>query len=358
MTDYFEQQLREKFVQIEEIDSSFMVQVEKRWDTLCKPLKSLGKLEEMVTRLGGMTRNVFPKSDKKAVLIMAADNGVVLEGVTQTGQEVTRLVVENMTKGNSAVCIMAKRNHADVIPIDIGIADDPIGDTIIQKKFRYGTGNIRIEQAMTREEAARAILSGMEVVQELTEKGYDTFAVGEMGIGNTTTSSAICAAYFGYEAEEVTGRGAGLSFEGVQKKQQVIKDALKLHKPDRNDPLDLLCKIGGLDIAGMVGCYIGGAICQKPMIIDGLISSVAALLAVSLEPKVKDYLFPSHCSKEPAGKRLLEELKLEPYLQMEMCMGEGTGAVLVFSLIDLALACYKEIPMFEENHIEAYVPLF
>lgn len=365
MKKEYEQQLKEQIMQIHCIDYEKMERVKKRWDQLCKPLKSLGKLEQIVIQLSGITRSENPCSRKKAVVIMAADHGVVEEGVTQTGQGVTRSVVESMTKGGSAVCIMAKQNGADVFPVDLGIATDPIPfqlegkeeNPIIRKKIRYGTGNIKKEIAMTREEAARAILAGIDVIKELSHKGYDTFAVGEMGIGNTTISSAICSAYFNCDVEDVTGRGAGLSSEGFKKKQKVIKEALQLHKPDSSDPLDLLFKVGGLELAGMVGCYLGGAIEQKPVIMDGFISSVAALLATLLESKVKDYLLPSHCSKEPAGQRLLAELQMEPYLQMDMCMGEGTGAVLVFPLIDTALACYKQIPMFEENKIEPYVPL-
>lgn len=354
---YYEKQVNTVIHSVEPLCKESMDEVKKKWDTLCKPIKSLGKLEEMVIQLGGIRRTEHPKSRKKAVIIMAGDHGIVEEGVTQTGQEVTKSVVESMTRKASAVCIMAELNHADVFPVDIGIASDPSGENVIRKKVRYGTNNFKKEKAMTREEAAQAVFYGIETVQELVQKGYDTFAIGEMGIGNTTTSSAICAAYFQCHAKEVTGRGAGLTSEGLERKIAVIEEALALHKPDTNDVFDVLSKIGGLDIAGMTGCFLGAALHRKPIIMDGLISSVSALLAVELCPTCKEYILPSHCSKEPAGRRILEKLDVEPYFLMDMCMGEGTGAVMAFSVLEYALACYNKIPRFEENKIEQYVPL-
>ena len=354
---YYEEQVTKLMESVEPVCKKSKEDVKSRWDLLCKPIRSLGKLEDIVIQLGGIRRSEFPKSRKRAVIIMSGDHGIVEEGVTQTGQEVTRSVVENMTKKASAVCVMAELAKADVIPVDIGIASDPKGANILRKKVRYGTNNFRKEEAMTREEAAQAIFYGIETVKELVGNGYDTFAIGEMGIGNTTTSSAICAAYLQCDAEEVTGRGAGLTSEGLKKKVLVIEEALALHKPNIDDVFDVLSKIGGLEIAGMTGCFIGAALYRRPMIMDGFISSIAALLAIELCPMCKEYILPSHCSKEPAGKQILDKIGMEPYFMMDMCMGEGTGAVMTFSMIDYALDCYHKIPKFEENNIEKYVPL-
>lgn len=353
----YERELKNLISSIEPICKEYMEEVEAHWDTLCKPLKSLGRLEELVITLGGIRRSEYPKSRKKAVIIMAGDHGIVEEGVSQTGQEVTRAVVESMTRQSSAVCVMAQLNQADVIPVDIGMAMDSNEKGIIRKKVRYGTGNFLKEDAMTREEACLAILHGIELTKELVSEGYDTFAIGEMGIGNTTTSSALCSAYFGCDAKEVTGRGAGLSKEGVNHKIQVINEAIARRKPEKEDVLDLLSKVGGLEIAGMVGCFLGAALYRKPMFMDGFISSVSALLAIKLCPTCKEYILPSHCSKEPAGKKVLSAIGVEPYFQLDMCMGEGTGAVMGFSILDYALACYNKIPKFQENKIEPYVPL-
>ena len=354
---YYEIELKRFIDSVEPLCEESMEEVKRRWDTLCKPLNSLGKLEDLVVTLGGIRRSEYPKSRKKAVIIMAADHGIVEEGISQTGQEVTKAVVESMTRNSSAVCIMAKLNGADVIPVDIGMATDSNEKGIIQKKVRYGTGNFRKEEAMTREEAALAILNGMELTKELISEGYDTFAIGEMGIGNTTSTSALCAAYFGCDAKEVTGKGAGLSKEALERKIQVINEALVKHNPKRDDVLDLLSKVGGIEIAGMIGCFLGAALYRKPMFMDGFISSMAALLAIELCPMCRGYILPSHCSKEPAGKKVLEAIGVEPYFLMDMCMGEGTGAVMGFSVLDYALACYNKIPKFKENHIEPYVPL-
>lgn len=354
---YYEEQVIKLMDSVEPVCKQSMEEVRSHWNTLCKPLGSLGKLEDIVVQLGGIRRTEYPKSRKKAVIIMAADHGIVEEGVTQTGQEVTRSVVENMTRKASAVCVMAELNQADVFPVDIGIASDPEGETIIRKKVCYGTNNFKKQAAMTREEVAQAILYGIETVKELVQKGYDTFAIGEMGIGNTTTSSAITAAYFQCPAKEVTGRGAGLTTKGLERKITVIEEALAFHKPNVEDMIDILSKIGGLDIAGMAGCFIGAALYRKPMIMDGFISTVSAMLAIKLCPICKEYMLPSHCSKEPAGKKVLEEIGLEPYFMMDMHMGEGTGAVMAFSVLDYALTCYNRIPKFEENKIEKYVPL-
>ena len=343
--------------EIKPLDEKAMELCAKRWNTLGKPLYSLGRLEEMVIRMAGIYRHPMAKPGKKAVVVMAADNGVVAEGVTQTGQEVTKIVTENMTKHNASVCILSSISGADVYPVDVGIVTDVENPKVINKKVKYGTDNMLHGPAMTREEAVEAILAGIEVTGDLVEKGYDLFATGEMGIGNTTTSSAFCAVLLEQSVEKVTGKGAGLTSEALLHKIQVIKDSIALNKPDKNDPLDVLAKVGGLDIAGLVGVYIGSAYYKKAVFVDGFISSVAALLAIQIAPACKDYIFPSHCSNEPAGKMVLDALGMEPYILANMCLGEGTGAVMGFTVCDYAMKAYHEIPSFEETKFGTYEPL-
>jgi nicotinate-nucleotide--dimethylbenzimidazole phosphoribosyltransferase len=342
---------------IKPLDQTAMDLCAKRWNTLGKPLYSLGRLEEMVIRMAGIYRHPMARPKKKAVIVMAADNGVVAEGVTQTGQEVTKIVTENMTKHNASVCILSSISGADVYPVDVGIATDVENPKVINKKVKYGTDNMAKGPAMSRDEAIQAILAGVEVTGDLTEKGYDLFATGEMGIGNTSTSSAICAVLLDQSVEKVTGKGAGLTSEALLHKIQVIKDSIAINQPDKNDPLDVLSKIGGLDIAGLVGVYLGCAYHQKAVFVDGFISSVAALLAIQMVPACKDYIFPSHCSNEPAGKMVLEAMGMQPYILANMCLGEGTGAVMGFTVCDYAMTAYHEIPSFEETKFGTYEPL-
>ena len=349
--------LEEVIKNIKPLDEEAMEICKKRWNTLGKPLYSLGRLEEMVIQMAGIYRHPMARPKKKAVVVMAADNGVVAEGVTQTGQEATRIVTENMTKENATICILSSISGADVYPVDIGIASEVNNPGIRNKKIKYGTDNMAKGPAMTRQEAIRAIEAGIDVAKELVDKGYDLFATGEMGIGNTTTSSAVCAVLLEQSVEKVTGKGAGLTSAALLHKIQVIKDSIALNQVDKEDPLDVLSKVGGLDIAGLTGVYIGGAYLGKPVFIDGFISSIAALLAVKLAPLCKNYMFPSHCSNEPAGKMVLDALGFEPYVMANMCLGEGTGAVMGFTICDYAMKAYHELPSFEETNFGTYEPL-
>jgi nicotinate-nucleotide--dimethylbenzimidazole phosphoribosyltransferase len=285
---------------------------------------------------------------------MCSDNGVVAEGVTQVGSEITALVSENFLDMNSCVCIMAKQAGVDVYPIDVGIQVDT---KVPKKKVSYGTKNMLQEPAMTREQAIQIIEAGIEMVFELKDKGYQIIATGEMGIGNTTTSSAIASVLLGVPVEEVTGRGAGLSNEGLNRKIEVISKAIDKHQPIKEDPLDVISKVGGYDIAGMVGIYIGGAVAHLPIIMDGFISTVAALLATRINPQISGYLLPSHVSKELAGNMILEALGVKPFITCDMCLGEGTGAVSLFPLLDLGLAVYSQMSTFEQIEMDAYIPL-
>lgn len=343
---------------ISPLDEKAMAMTKARWNTLGKPLYSLGRLEELVTQFAGIFKTPMPKADKRAVVVMAADNGVVKEGVTQTGQEVTKIVTENMTKDKASIRVFARMSGADVFPVDIGIAsEEDCCDGVIKRKIKMGTDNMHDGPAMTREEAIDAILVGVDMIKELYDKGYRMFATGEMGIGNTTTSSAICAVLLEQSVEKVTGKGAGLTSKDLLHKIEIIKESIEKNKVEKEDPIDVLHKVGGLDIAGLVGCFLGAAYYRVPIFIDGFISSIAALVATKLAPACKDYMFPSHCSNEPAGKIVLDAIGLEPYILANMCLGEGTGAVMGFTIADYALRAYYEIPSFEETAFGTYEEL-
>lgn len=342
---------------IKEPNPLMMQKVKERWDTLCKPIGSLGRLEEMVGRFGGIYNSVKMPKIKSAVIVMGADNGVVAEGVTQTGQEVTRQVIENMTRAGSTVCIMAKRCQADVFPVDIGINGEISCEGVMDAKIAYGTANIAKGPAMTPEEAIAAIEIGIRIIEEKKAEGYNLFATGEMGIGNTTTSSAVCSVLLKQPPALVTGRGAGLTKEALSHKIDIISQAIARNSPDPLNTFDVLTKLGGLDLAGMAGLCIGAAISRVPIFLDGFISAVAALAAVRMVPECRPYLFASHCSAEPAGKMVLEALEMEPYIYADMCLGEGTGAVIGMELAGYAVDCYSSIPSFQENGIEEYITL-
>ncbi len=347
--------LEDCFRRIRPLDQEAALHCEQRWDSIAKPLKSLGKLEKAWIQIAGIQRTSQVHLNKKALVIMCADNGVVEEGVTQTGQEVTAVVAGNFLEGKSCAAIMCKDTGTDLYPIDIGMAVDI--PRIRNRKIAYGTKNMAKEPAMTREEAIHVIEEGISITEELYEKGYDIIATGEMGIGNTTTSSAVASLLLQMPPEQVTGRGAGLSSEGLQHKIQVIKNAIAKHCPDDKDPIDVLAKVGGFDIAGLTGVYLGGAALGIPVVVDGFISGVAALTAVRLCPEVQNYILVSHVSKEPASRMILDALEKSPCLTCEMCLGEGTGAVALFPLLEMGLHIYENMSTFSQIQIEDYVPL-
>ena len=349
--------LEETLAAIVPADRAAMDAAWQRWDSIAKPLRSLGLLEEAVVRIAGMTGTPAVKLGRRAVIAMCADNGVVAQGVTQTGQEVTAIVTENMSTGDTSVCRMAAAAGAEVIPVDIGVARPVAGERIRQCNVRRGTADMTQGPAMTREEAVQAVETGIELVRELKDKGYGLIGTGEMGIGNTTTSSALASVFLNRPPEQVTGRGAGLSSAGLERKIKAIETAIQVNKPDPADPLDVLSKVGGLDLAGLCGVFLGGAACRIPVLVDGFISSAAALTAARLCPDAVDYMLGSHASNEPAGRMVLEELGLKPFLYANMCLGEGTGAAAVMPLLDMALAVYDGMTTFADEQIEAYQPL-
>ena len=347
--------LQETIDKIRPIDRKAAALAQKRWDSIGKPLHSLGKMETLVMQIAGITGSASVNIKKRALVPMCADNGVVAEGVTQTGQEVTAIVAENFLTGDTSACVMCRQCGTDVFPVDVGM----VSDTKVPRdlKVMNGTRNMAKEPAMTREEAVRGMETGIEMVRRLKEKGYTLIATGEMGIGNTTTSSAVASVLLDKPVEMMTGRGAGLSGEGLKRKIAAIQKAVSKNQPDPKDAIDVLAKVGGLDIAGMAGVFLGGAAMHIPVVIDGFISCVAALVAQRICPFVKDYMIASHVSKEPAASLILEALDKEAVLHGEMCLGEGSGAVALFPFLDMGIAVYESMSTFEEIKVDQYKEL-
>ena len=348
--------LEEAIMKIKNPDRRAMQLAEKRLDSIAKPLKSLGKMEDLLIKCAGIIGSPDIDLSKKAVVVMCADNGVVEEGVTQVSSEVTALVADNMTKNMATINVMASRMGADVFVVDIGIQKEMENELILPRKIRKGTANMAKGPAMTRQEAVRGIETGIELAILMKEKGYGIIATGEMGIGNTTTSSAVLAVLLGEKPEDVTGKGAGLSAEGIKNKAAVIQRSIELNQPDPSDPLDVLSKVGGLDIAGICGLYIGGGVAGIPVLIDGFISSVAALLALRICPSVENFIFATHLSNEPASRKALAAIGLPHLIECNMCLGEGTGAVTAFGIFDLAEEVYRKMSSFEDIRLDPYQP--
>lgn len=344
--------LKEVIEGIKPLDRWAMKEARERIDNLTKPVGSLGKLEEIAVRLSGITGKVYPRVDKKAVIVMAADNGVCSEGVTAYPPEVTAIIARCMVEGIAGVSVFSKLCGARVRVIDIGMKEDVPGKGIENRKIMKGTGNIARGPAMTRYQAVKAIETGIKVAFESADMGDNIIATGEVGIGNTTTSSAVFAALEGLPPEEVTGRGAGLDDEGLQRKIRVIRKAIELNKPDSKDAIDVINKVGGLDIAGLVGIYLGAAYRRIPVVVDGYISSVAALAAAKIAPLCREYMLPSHISAEKGGSLVAQRLGLEPFLNMNMRLGEGSGAVLAFHMIEAATWMIREMKTFDDIGIK------
>lgn len=341
-------------LKLQEPDDGIYKKVLKNWDSIAKPLDGMGRFETMIAQIGAIAGTDDIDITKKAVIIMCADNGIVEEGISQSGQEVTAAVAAQMGKGASSVGKMAAMAGADTIPVDIGIHRKEQIPGVLNRKICPGTRNFSKEPAMTREETVRAIFTGIEIVRECKRKGYQILATGEMGIGNTTTSSAVAAALLRCGAEEVTGRGAGLCGEKLQHKKQVITNAVKKYNLYEAEPLTVLETVGGLDIAGLAGVCIGGGVFQIPIVLDGVISMTAALFSERMVPGTIRYLIASHKGKEPAVEKLRKELGLEPVIDAGMALGEGTGAVMLLPLLEMALCVYQKRTLFSDLAIEQY----
>ena len=347
--------LEETIRAVRPLDESAMKTASVRWDSIAKPLHSLGQLEQQIITIAGIMGDPDVVVSPRAIVEMCADNGVVEEGVSQTGQEVTAIVAENFLSGDTTSCVMGKCCQADIIPVDIGMAVDT--KVRRDKKIRYGTANMAKEPAMSRQEAVKAIEAGISMAFECRERGYRILATGEMGIGNTTSSSAMASVLLKLPVEAVTGRGAGLSHDGLSRKIQAIKRAIETNHPDPHDAIDTLAKVGGLDIAGMAGLYLGGAACRIPVVMDGFISCVAALTASLVCPLTVDYMLPSHVSGEHAARKILEYLGKKAPIHADLCLGEGTGAAALFPLLDMAAAVYRSMSTFTDIKVEQYKEL-
>lgn len=350
--DYTREELEK--IKIQTPDETIREKVQKNWDSVAKPLDSMGRFEELTVQIGGILGTEDFDLSKKAVLIFCADNGTVEEGVSQSGKEVTLAVAKSMGKQKSSVGKMAAKIGADTIPVDIGINSDEIIDGVLNCKIRSGTANFLKKPAMTEEETVKAIAVGMDLVRSCKEKGYTLLATGEMGIGNTTTSSAVCAALLDVDVEAVTGRGAGLDDKGLLRKRQVITEAILKYDLKHADAFTVLQTVGGLDIAGLVGVCIGGAVYGVPIVLDGVISAVAALVAEKLFPGTKQFLLPPHKGKEPAIQWICDKLELTPIVDASLALGEGTGAVMLFALLDMAMCLYEEKTLFSDINVEQY----
>ncbi len=337
-------------------DESYKL-AKKHWDSIAKPLNSLGSLELIVNQLAGILKTPEIDISKRCVVIMCADNGVVAQGVTQSDSIVTSILAENFVKQTTTVCTMAKYINMNIIPVDIGINRNLTIEGLTVKKVMYGTNDMTQGPAMTREQAIKGIEVGINIALQLKEQGYKCIATGEMGIGNTTSSSAVTAVLFDKSVELVTGRGAGLDGEGLDRKINAIKKAIEVNKPNKDDAIDVLSKVGGLDIAGIVGLYIGGAVAGIPVLIDGFISGVSAVIASRICPMCKEYMVASHVSAELAGYIVLDELEFSPIVTAGMCLGEGTGAVAALSIIDMAIEVYNKSIKFSQINMEGYVHL-
>jgi nicotinate-nucleotide--dimethylbenzimidazole phosphoribosyltransferase len=318
-------------------------------DSLTKPPGSLGKLEALASKLAGITGQLWPDLSRKSVIVMAGDHGVCDEGVSAFPQAVTPQMVLNFLNGGAAVNVLARQAGAEVVCVDIGVNADLEHERLVNRKVMRGTANMAKQAAMTREEAIAAIMVGVEVVNEQYQQGCRLFATGEMGIGNTTASAALTTVLTGLSPEESVGRGTGINEASWLNKVEVVKRAIAvngLHAASA-DPIDVLAKVGGAEIAGLVGVIIGAAANGCPVIIDGYISSAAALVASRIAEQAMPYMIASHLSQEQGHLKLLESIGLLPMMQLEMRLGEGTGAVLCFHFIDAALLLMQEMATFE-----------
>jgi len=332
---------------IQPIDRELMKEAQKRLDFLTKPQGSLGRLEELAKRLVGVTRKPSPRIDRKVVVTMAGDHGIVEEGVSAYPKEVTAQMVFNFVRGGAAINVLARHVGAEVVVVDMGIAAD-LGEepNLVNKKIGYGTKSFLKGPAMTREEAVRAIEAGIEVVEEMERP--DILATGDMGIGNTTPSSAIIAVFSGCDVSTVTGRGTGIDDEALNKKVLAIEKGISVNKPDPEDAIDVLSKVGGFEIGGLAGCALAAAAHKIPVVIDGFISTAGALIATELAPVAKEYIIASHISQEIGHRLMLERMGLNPLLDLNLRLGEGTGAALAMNLVEAGARILDEMATFAD----------
>ena len=333
---------------VQPLDQKAMSAAEAHQARLAKPPGSLGRLEELSVQLAGITGKVHNELPRKQLLVFAADNGVVAEGVSSAPQSVTMQQTINLTRGKTGAAVLAKRFGCGLTVCDVGVNADICESAVLNRKIAYGTQNICAGPAMTREQALQAILTGAAVAEDVDANAV---GIGEMGIGNTTTSSAVLAVLLGADVDKVTGRGGGITEESFRKKKAVIRTAIAVNRPNRDDVIDVLAKVGGFDLAAMCGAFLGAAASRRAAVIDGFISAVAALCAVRLCPLVRGYLIPSHASFEIGYRLAMEELALRPLLDLGMRLGEGSGCPLAFQVLDAACAVMNNMASFDEAGI-------
>lgn len=345
------QLLKDTIENIHPLSELHMKASKERLDKLIKPVGSLGKLEDICIQLSGISEKKYFDVDKKVIIAFAGDHGVYEEGVAPDPQEITKLQFPNFTKGICGVGAISKFVKSDIIAVDLGINTDDELEGVLNYKIRKGTSNMAKGPAMTREEAIKCLEVGIEITNECIEDGYNLIGIGEMGICNTTPSSAIVSVIAGCDPSEVTGIGAGLKKDRLSHKANTIRKAIEINKPDKSDGIDILSKVGGFEIGGMAGVILACAAKRTPVVIDGFISYAAALIAYTINPMTKEYMIASHTSAEPGAKKALDILKLNPMLNMDMRLGEGSGAALAFNIIEAANFAYDNMATIDEVDI-------
>jgi nicotinate-nucleotide--dimethylbenzimidazole phosphoribosyltransferase len=342
--------LKEIIEKIQPLDKSAMQSAKERQDMLTKPQGSLGRLEELSIQLAGIMENPLPSVERKAVIVMAADHGVALDGVSAYPPEVTSQMVLNFLRGGAAINVLTRQAGARVVIVDMGVASE-IDDTsgkLIRRRVGSGTANLAKGPAMTRAQAEKSILSGIEIAEAEIAQGLDILATGDMGIGNTTPSAAIAACILGHAPTDIVGRGTGVDENGLARKIRAVESGLKINKPNPADGIDVLAKVGGFEIGGLAGVILAAAANRKPVVIDGFISTAAAMIATALAPASRLYMISAHVSQERGHKLMLKWLGLNPLLDMNLRLGEGTGAALAFHLLEASTRILREMATFTE----------
>ncbi|AOT69974.1 nicotinate-nucleotide--dimethylbenzimidazole phosphoribosyltransferase [Geosporobacter ferrireducens] len=345
------QLLKQTIESIGELNSEVMKQTRYRVDHLVKPPGSLGRMEDLAVHLAGITNNPFPEADQKVIIVMSADHGVYAEGVAPNDQIITAIQTPNFVRGVTGVCAFAKQARADVVVVDVGVAVDLDAPGVINRKIRYGTDNMAKGPAMSRDEAIQALEIGIEITSEQIRQGKNLIGTGEMGISNTTASAAILSVLGAFDPSEVVGIGAGLSIDRLSHKADVIRRAIACNRPNPKDGIDVLAKVGGFEIGGMAGTMLAAAAHRVPVVVDGFISTAAALIAVALAPKVKNFLIPSHSSAEKGAAKATALLGLKSMFDMDLRLGEGSGAALAFNFVEAATYMVREMVTLEEAGI-------
>ena len=336
------------------LDRAAMEFAARRWDTLTKPQGSLGRLEALAVRIAGMTTRPVPEIERKVIFTVAADHGVAEEGVSAYPQSVTAQMVLNFLRGGAGINVLARHAGAEVVVVDAGVAGEPLSAPgLVSRRVRSGTANMVREPAMSRDEAEQSVKAGMQLFREAHwRQRIGLIGLGDMGIGNTTASSAITALLTDKPVEQVTGRGTGLDDDHLSRKTALIEQAIRLHRPDPEDGIDVLSKVGGLEIGMLAGIALAAAETRVPVVLDGFITTAAALVAWKLNPAVKDYFIASHRSVDPGHRAALHALELEPLLDLSLRLGEGTGAALAFGIIDASLKLLREMATFGEAGVD------